>query len=524
MLTHLRSTARTSRGQAIVLVALMMVVLLGLTGVAVDISSAYSQYRFEKSVADAAALSGGQDLQQPGGSRIVTDVERTSARARAMELLVGQLGATSTPSCPTSADIVDCALPGTDYVVSIKTPSPTCVDCDPNRSVQVTVELPNFGIFFPRIFGQSEWAVGATAVAGINSGIRYAVVTLRPGGRLTGIHPCNVNVSGNTALVRVENGDIGSNRTACTSGSGAYIELEPGFRIFHHMPLEPWRRIGIEPQGILLQLPIDDPDYITNAELSAIRSSMTAFASQAGGEDPGCAQAAIEAPGATIPAGARCYRPGVYPRIGGVAFSVNPSDTAFLYPGVYHFDGEVTIQGVFIGGNVSKAAQPNGGVTIIAARDKAFNSQGAGANLSLNRGPAGCASSDCRAGPAIAPNGHVMVAPDGTPITIVVPKYDCFDGQTPRDCTDTTNDTKNKTINLRGGGLLELSGVIYAPTDQVRVESNNAAQDGTVGQIISWTVEYGGNAGLNQQAFTDDTPGILRLDAACSRAVICTDP
>jgi hypothetical protein len=386
------------------------------------------------------------------------------------------------------------------------------------------VRLPDFGIFLPRIFGQSEWEIGTSAVAGINNGIRYAVVTLRPGGRLTGVAPCDVNASGNDTLIRVENGDVGSNRTACTDlGSSAYIDLDPGFNIYHYMPLEKWRVTAGEPTGILLQHLIDDPNYISDAELAAILASMPAWANQAAGEDVGCSQAATEAPGAVVPAGARCYRPGTYPQVSGSAFEVSPTETAFLYPGVYFFNGKVTVQGTLVGGNVSKDVEANGGVTIIAAKDNDFNAQG-GTLLSLNRGPTGCSTAACRAGPAIAPSGHIMVAPEGTPITFVVPRYaGCFSGQTPvEDCGgETTNDTKNTTLKLGGSGVLEVSGIIYAPSDQVEVNSSNATQDGTIGQLIVWTVDYSGNADLNQLAFTDDTPGILRLDAACSRAEVC---
>jgi len=106
----------------------------------------------------------------------------------------------------------------------------------------------------------------------------------------------------------------------------------------------------------------------------------------------------------------------------------------------------------------------------------------------------------------------------------VVPRYaGCFPTPTPReDCSgETTNDTKNTTLSLRGSGVLEVSGIVYAPSDQVEVNSSNTTQDGTIGQLIVWTVDYSGNADLNQLAFTDDTPGILRLDAACSRAETC---
>jgi hypothetical protein len=58
--------------------------------------------------------------------------------------------------------------------------------------------------------------------------------------------------------------------------------------------------------------------------------------------------------------------------------------------------------------------------------------------------------------------------------------------------------------------------VIYAPSDKVNINANFTAQDGVVGQIISWTVDYAGGALLNQDYPGPDGPGILRLDAACT--------
>lgn len=526
------------RGQVIVLVAFVMVVLIGFVGLAVDVGMAYAEYRYEKAVAEAASLAGGQDLQQPateGGhpERTIDDSHRLNARTHALELLVKELGA-GAPSCSPSADIVQCPLPGTPYVVSIHTPSLTCVDCSPNLAVQVTVEHPKFGLFFPRIFGHTDWDIGATSVAGINYGIRYGLVTLRPPdpnrNNTNDPNNCDVDVSGNGTRVVVRGGDIGSNTTACTSGANAYIELDSGYHIYHFNAGEPWLKIDGEPVGIRSQHLIADPLYLTDQDLVDIKAALDAdgrrWASQVAGEDVDCAAAATWAPGADVPAGAKCYKPGIYPDASPHAFSTTVD--AFLYPGVYYFEGSVSVGAgaTLIGGNTSRETQPNGGVALIMAKDKTLSVGGTGSGIDLNRGPTDCADDGCRAGPAVATSGgKVMVAPDGTLITLIVERWPgCFNAGMPRLCTDTNNDNFNRSLSLQGSGVLYVAGIVYAPSDQVRVRSDNTDQEGTIGQIISWTVDYTGNTALNQLAFSRDTPGILRIDAACSRTIICNSP
>jgi uncharacterized membrane protein len=63
------SRRRNQRGQILPLTVIMLVVLIGITGLAIDVSSALSTQRFERAVADAASLAGAQDLQIAHSSR-----------------------------------------------------------------------------------------------------------------------------------------------------------------------------------------------------------------------------------------------------------------------------------------------------------------------------------------------------------------------------------------------------------------------------------------------------------------------
>jgi len=73
----------------------------------------------------------------------------------------------------------------------------------------------------------------------------------------------------------------------------------------------------------------------------------------------------------------------------------------------------------------------------------------------------------------------------------------------------------NKTIKVAGGGQLHIAGVQYMPTDNVVISGSSDGQ-GTVGQIIAWTVEYKGDTTLNQDGAGSQGPGTLRLDGACT--------
>ena len=153
-----------ARGQVLTLFALFLVMLLGMAALAIDVSSVLAARRFYRSVADAAALAGAQDLQQ-AGSRTITAAERIHARQDALANVTTTLGVAADPAtCDTStdADLTDaCVLIGTTIHVAIKAgstagPPIACQTCDSDRSVQVSVRNANYAMSFTRLLGQIE--------------------------------------------------------------------------------------------------------------------------------------------------------------------------------------------------------------------------------------------------------------------------------------------------------------------------------------------------------------------------------
>ena len=82
------------RGQVIVLFALFLVALLGIGAFVLDVARVYTLQRYERSVADAAALAGAQDLQDNTTSRVMTtSVDYPKAVTDALSLLGRELAA-----------------------------------------------------------------------------------------------------------------------------------------------------------------------------------------------------------------------------------------------------------------------------------------------------------------------------------------------------------------------------------------------------------------------------------------------
>jgi hypothetical protein len=523
-----------SRGQVVVLTALMMFVLLGMMALAIDVSSALFEQRAERAVADAAALAGAQDLQVQGSRNPPTITEQTRARNDAMDILVNAYGATSKPAVDPASPCLTpagCPLPGTPYTVAIRTPSPTCVDCAaaPELAVQVMIKRP-FGLTFARVLGQSQWNVGASSVAAILHPRRYGMVTLRPPKPRTNNPSVDTNEKDLTlnggSIVNVLNGDIGSNTTAYAPNL-AVIYLDPGFKLFHYDAYELWTP---PPPGVQISTLIKDPGYPIPQRVTGVGGTPI-YPTPAAGLDtvPGSctAQQALVPPAYKIHDGTPvnalpaakvlCYKPGIY--MGGVNNALTNTDhgaAVLLEPGVFFLDGGLSNSSTVIGGYVG--GQPGVALVFQECNNQCQMTANSSDMLALNFGDASPFGSGSRATSAVGPQGLVQtVGSDPTLMTLMVVRDDNCKVKQPYPTT--CNDSGNNTLKLPGGGALYVAGVQYAPSDNVKV-AGNAAGTGVVGAIISWTLEYDSGS-LNQESAASNDVGVLRLDQACSPGVVC---
>lgn len=523
------------------LAALMMVVLIGATGLAIDLSSAYLRERGFRAITDAASLAGGQNLQIPGSRALPGTTEQDAAREHALEVLVNQLGAT-TPADPTPCyTSAGCALPGTDYEVAIQTPSPTALDCFPaQRCIQVTIRQKSFGLTFARIFGFSDWTVSATSVAGVVQAKQYGVVTLRPpkprGASGGDANEDNISVSGGS-VVTVINADIGTNTNLKIDGTGSAVILESGFAVHHYDPYVGWTP---PPPAFQLTSLIEDPMYeipdradvtglpvysatgLTDAKLDPADCLLEQQSVPSGYEFGG-----VPINDTTHHTNVTCYRPGIYQReltsgTNEIVLLTTEVPTGTPTSGVYFFDEGMDLgnPSVLLGGY---QGGENGVALVFPECDVADTCPLKGNNarlIALNFGDT--YPTDSNALPAQWNSGlvqtsatppllmSVMVDPGGDRATCYV---------APEEPNNRCS-THNATLRLPGGGSLFVAGVQYAPLDNAAV-SGGSGSNGVLGQLISWTIKFSGSSGLNLQAALGSKEGVLRLDRACSPTHIC---
>ena len=536
--TRTIAAGRNEPGQVLVIVALALVFLIGMTGLAIDVSHAYMTQRWERSVADAAALSAAQSLQIPGSRAFPTATEYQAAKDNAVHILTNQLGGTATPTAASCFTPAGCPMPGTNYEISVQTPVPAggCVDCDVLRAAQVSIRHPQFGLFFAPIANQTQWTVRATSVAGIVMSRQYGVVTLRPPrprANGTDQNEKNIDVVGGSKII-VDNADIGTNTNLNMDGlaSGTEVRLQTGYKVYHYDPYQLW---PAPPDGEQISSLIQDPMYsIPQRGAGSPQTYTAADLSDAKLSSADCQAEILNVPttykvaGVAVrdmdPSKVHCFKPGIYTR----NVSNNNNDEVVLLTtlagnGVYFFDKGLDVGASLIGGYEGGAP----GVALV------FKACGSAANCPLNGNNAvqvvlnfGEAYAGGGGDPATAAEwaGGTVETNIGDPIlmSLLVEKDPiCVVQATEPSNTCTTS---NGTIRLPGNGNLWVAGIQYAPTDNVIVRGNGSGSTGVLGQVISWTIEFSGGASLNLEAAIADDNGVLRLDPACSPGVATCMP
>ena len=456
----------------------------------------------------------------------------------------------SPPTCVPTADIVDCAIPGTAYRVSIKTPSPSCVDCNVDRSVQVTVRNPVYNLTFARLFGQSTWNVASTSVAGLTFSKSYAIQTLRPPKRTGSTFDVkDITLDGGT-VVSVEMGDVGTNANMNYSGVNSLLTLDSGYDVWYFDPAgQGW---SPTPTGRRLQTLMVDPNYrypdMTGAptfgDARASQANQTgkpvttaaanaACATEWGKVDPARYSTIASTPLANV----YCYEPGIYDPAAGrgaesAQISIGTGNVGLLKPGAYYLKGGLNVGGSLLGGYAPGAAgvalmfdECNNQCTLNGNNAFIF-SVNAGTKFppTFSGGVGATAAIDWAVIPVItsgplSPNPplliSILVKKDPTCSVPTSPPF-----QEPAAC----DANHNTTTNIAGSGGIVLEGVQYMPTDNA-VITGNSTSDGRIGQIISWTLKYSGGVRINQEGAAQEGPGILRLDAACTTpSTLCNNP
>jgi hypothetical protein len=556
---------RGERGQILILALLMLFALIGITGLAIDVSNVFMEQRAQRSVADAAALAGAQDMQKPGTKAFPGATEQTSARQRAMRIVRSLLRST-TPlgdavpaACLTATG---CGLPGTPYNISIYAgvtaglPSPTCLDCEPERAVQVVIRQPSFGLTFSRALGFSTWNVATASVAGVVHARQFAVATLRPPDprdSATDPNQADIFITGGSKVV-IADGDVMTNTNVVCSGAGSELVLDAvtGYAVYHFDAYKAWTsgsgKCLNPPNGVQVTSPVADPGYSIPQRVTGIPVyNNVAQAMGTDAADPNydpnyatrCAaqQALVPSTYRELKTAAQerindatkvkavCVRPGIYNFL---LESKTTLEAVLLEPGVYFFDYGLNIADSLIGGY--EPDKPGVALVFLEAKNQSgtpgqMTTSSATSLLALNVGSTYCPGTTCPTGktatPAVGPQGLVQTpAPNSVLITVMVERDPgCIVGPTAPSAA-VCKESENHSLKLTGGGSIYLAGVQYAPSDNVELKGNSG-QDAEVGALWAWTLKFDSSK-FNLRTANPQLFGVLRLDRACSPGQPCS--
>ena len=546
-----RAMVRRDReaGQALVIFAIFLLVLLGTTAVAVDYGSWLKVRRDYQNVVDAAVLAGSVHLVRP-----ITAARQADAREAAWSSIETALGLTlDETALGASNTAVGTPVTSGPWRMWVSTPplgGPGAYggNYGGNSRVLFAWVERNSEAFFSRVFGMGDPTVSAWATSGTFPN-RFAVITLRKNGDPTNGNPTDIDVNGGTEL-HVHDGDVGGNWGMSVNGVTSAIVMHSasgnsyGVFLTENTPTggNGWtagqvRTSSGTPVPVQFHAEVTDPMYpapcsgsltfSSNPITAACLEDRTAVFTNShrtttARTGDSCALDPLEAVG---PANDRLPT-GRYDNI-----QIDTGECLVFDP---TFDQKTGRQNgiVYITGtlDVNNGGLVLGdGVTLVFARGADLN-MNAGASISLNSGnttnnPLGAVAcggnatgslNNCRFAGWTARGGgggtyswgggiSTTYAPPADPFERGIATYVC---KTASDC-DSGGSASTNILQLNSASGIDYRGMIYAPYDNVKIAGQPTHDD--IGQLVGWTVMFTGGSAINQTFDGPDsgTPQLL---------------
>ncbi len=525
-----RATGYASRGQILVIVAVGMIVLIGIAALVIDLGFSWMLRRQEQNAADPAALAAARFISEPDPvTRLQTYDANSGWDAACRYARMNGFFSPSNVDCDPETD-------GTSMTVNWP-PQGTVSDYwhGDRGHVQVIITARHDS-FFGRIFGQSQATVSTGAVAARQRGNTnsHSLIALKPEGCGTAILHGTSTISlypapgytGDGGYVQV-NSSCGSNSANddCHGSDDGALRFDGGAILtapkvnVHGGCNGPIAQPACPtPPGMCSPLtgPLDEaaiqigdplsglvfPSWDTS--LSGARCGQTGAATtsagaqgcgQGGGRIPWAASPDAACPG--MPASHDCIEldPGIY--YGG--WDIGSRVQVTLKPGIYVIAGG----GITIG---STGSLNSLGGASIPAPILIYNTDNPIYKASCPSGPA----RRCQQNLDLTAQADLKLAGlradhPCPPVTIT---GGCpfggmliwHDGDGTRAADGASCATK-ACIDISGGGVLDISGTIYAPTAHVNLTGNvdtncsSPTQTAAV-QMISWTWDIGGTGDI----------------------------
>jgi hypothetical protein len=465
-----RSWLRKQSGQAVVLVAVAVLVLTAILALALDGGGIYLDKRQLQNAADAAALAGAELLMPVPASYPTI---HNQAAANLLKNLPGTsvAGTVCSVSCPNLKTI---GIPGMSGIGSINLGAGYFVELSVTTSYtyQVIVWHTHPVAVAPIHGFQSTITLAARAVAQ-NGNLPYAVAVLQdkpgnaqwhdfqingspgaitlqgggsPGDDRGGIFS-NASIDGGSATPAISFSPAGSagDLWAVNESAGDQGSLNTAGRVVGEQTVGPMPRVASH---------LDFPVYPEPAV------SSTSYGST------------------TVSSGTQVLCPGTYTS----QITVSSGATAILYPGIYHVNGDVSVQGTLRTLTSSDLPITACGQTVISGADL-------GAILEIKPDPS---TTDC--------DRHKLDAASGSTITLTAsPKYFNVSvyveplGSWQAVCS--LAPLGSNVVRLSSGACYSISGAIYAPADNMVLGGSGCGTG--VGQIVAWTLTINGSGTVN---------------------------
>ena len=493
------SWLRRQSGQAIVLVAIAVLVLTAILALALDGGGIYLDHRQLQNAADSAALAGAEAL-------MATPQNYANIHGQALRILVTNLPGTSasgtvcSASCPNQTTI---GLPGGNGVGTVN------LGAGYNAELSITTALTyqvtvwhTHPVAVAPIHGFQSTITLAARAAAQNGNMPYALVLLQNANpsysdlQMSGSGTA-LNLSGPAAPNTAHRGGIFSNASADPGQGSIY---------FGGCNAGP-------PPNVTASGTSGDLWAVSETAADAGRVATEVFCEQTPGvrvptgmlPDPGYPEPPapnVTYNGSTILNGStQILCPGHY------ANQISVNGTGILYPGVYHVDaGGVSVAGTLrtfqasdfpLGAPILNPCGPN--TTLTWPFDPGVIIEVTPANASGNTN---CAK-------------HLFATIGGTSVVTLVPSTKYFNinlyidemPNWPLICTSAPSGTN--VVRITGGGNYSIQGIIYGPADNMQIGGNGSGSG--VGQIIAWTLVINGGGAINELYNPNQLPYIKGL-------------
>jgi Flp pilus assembly protein TadG len=467
-----RSWLRKQSGQAVVLVAVAVVVLTAILALALDGGGIYLDRREVQNAADSAALAGAELL-------MTVPPSYSSIHNQAIANLVKNLPGTSTSatvcsaSCPNLANI---GIPGGSGIGTINLGAGYFAQLWVNTSYtyQVTVWHTHQVAVAPIHGFQSTIPLAAHATAQ-NANLPYAVVVLQDKPAYSQYHDLNIGAS--TAVLGLQ----GGGGPAARGGVFSNANIDPGNGI---------PAITFSPAG-------NAGDLWAVNEASGDQSLLNAVGrvtgQQTGGTLPRLASH-LDSPkypepappaasfgGTTVSSGTVYLCPGQYTN----QINVQSAGTAILFPGVYQVQaGGVNVQGTLRTLTAADLPISGCGQTVTSGADL-------GAIIEVRPDNTG-GSNRCDKNQFVAGSSStITLTPSLKYFNVNVYVETMAAWQT----TCTSAPLGTNVVQFSNGSCYNVGGAIYGPADNMVMAGNACGT--TVGQVIAWTLNVNGSGTLN---------------------------